>query len=155
MSDCLFCGFARGEGDVHVVLESDDALAFLDNCPATPYHTLVIPKRHSTNLFDVPEADLHAVMSLVKRVADLYRDRLGVENAEVVHCAGAEAQQAVFHLHVHVVPRSAGDGQDTDWRRHPEWHDRFDEMLARLRPEADGAGPRRTVQGRNTRRGGA
>lgn len=91
MDDCLFCRFVLDGEPAHVVLESEGALAFLDNCPAAPHHTLVVPKRHSTNLFDVSEADLHAVMSLVKRVADLYRDRLGVENAEIVHCAGAEA----------------------------------------------------------------
>lgn len=139
MDDCVFCQFVRGEAPVHTVLETDDALAFLDNEPAAPYHTLVVPKRHSTNLFDVPEADLHAVMAAVKRVVDLYRDRLGVEAVEVACNSGAEAQQAVFHLHVHVVPRHPGDGLDTEWERHPEMQERFDTMLARLQdPEAGG-----------------
>ena len=132
MDDCIFCQFGRGERPVYTVLETGDALAFLDNNPATPYHTLVIPKRHSTNVFDVPEDDFLAVASLVKRVVRLYRERLGLQNVELVHCAGAAAQQAVFHLHVHVVPRHDGDGQDTDWTRHPELHDDFDALLAQL-----------------------
>lgn len=138
MEDCPFCRYVRGEAPAHTVLESDRALAFLDNCPAAEYHTLVVPKRHATNLFDVPEADWLAVAALAKRVADLYRDRLGVENVEVVHCAGAEAQQAVFHLHLHVLPRHADDGQDTDWTRHPAVAERLDLLIERLRLGADG-----------------
>ena len=136
MEDCPFCRFVRGDAPVHAVLESDRALAFLDNHPAAEYHTLVVPKRHATNVFDVPEADWLAVTALVKRVVDLYRDRLGVEHAEVVHCAGAEAQQEVFHLHVHVLPRHAEDGQDTDWTRYPAIEERLGLLIERLRPEA-------------------
>ena len=132
MEDCVFCQFVRGEAPVHTVLETDRALAFLDNHPAAEYHTLVIPKRHAKNVFDVPEADWLAVAALVRDVAALYRDRLGVENVEVVHCAGAEAQQEVFHLHVHVLPRHADDGQDTDWTRYPAIEDRLALLIDRL-----------------------
>ena len=132
MEDCVFCQFVRGEAPVHTVLETDRALAFLDNHPAAEYHTLVIPKRHAKNVFDVPEVDWLAVAALVRDVAALYRDRLGVENVEVVHCAGAEAQQEVFHLHVHVLPRHADDGQDTDWTRYPAIEDRLALLIDRL-----------------------
>ena len=72
-------------------------------------------------------------MSALKHVVDLYHDRLGLCNAQVVCSSGAEAQQDVFHLHFHIVPRHEGDGQDVRWKTHPEMQDRFDAMLARLR----------------------
>ena len=72
-------------------------------------------------------------MSALKHVVDLYHDRLGLCNAQVVCNSGAEAQQDVFHLHFHIVPRHEGDGQDVRWKTHPEMQDRFDAMLARLR----------------------
>jgi len=84
-------------------------------------------------VFDVPEADLLGVMAAVKHVVDLYRERLGIENLQIVSSSGAEAQQDVFHLHVHIVPRHDGDGQDVQWTTHPEMRDQFDAMLDRLR----------------------
>lgn len=132
MDDCIFCQIVRGESPSWPVYETDDAYAFLNINPVNPYHTLVIPKRHSADMFDVSEADLLGVMRALKHVVDLYRDRHGMENLQVVCSSGAEAQQDVFHLHYHVVPRHAGDGQDVRWTEHPEMRSQFDDMLARL-----------------------
>ncbi len=71
-------------------------------------------------------------MSALKRVVDLYRERLGIENVQIVNSSGTEAQQDVFHVHFHIVPRHSGDGQDVQWTTHPEMVARFDELLARL-----------------------
>lgn len=135
MSDdaCIFCRIARGEAPAHVVYESDHAIAFFDVTPANPYHTLVVPKRHVVDLIEATPGDVHHVMAAVKAVIDLFRDRLGLDNLEISSHAGAAAQQSVFHLHVHVVPRHEGDGQDTDWTHHPELQSQFDALLARLR----------------------
>ena len=132
MDDCIFCKIVRGEAPSWKVYEDDHAYAFLDIHPATKYHTLVIPKRHSINMFDVTEDDLLHVMAAVKRVIDLYRDKLGIENAQVINSSGAQAQQDVFHLHYHIVPRSADDGQDVQWTTHPQWQGKFDVWLKQL-----------------------
>ena len=71
-------------------------------------------------------------MSALKYVVDLYRSRLGIKHLQVVSSSGSEAQQDVFHLHFHIVPRHTGDGQDVKWARHPEMRERFDGQLARL-----------------------
>ena len=132
MDDCIFCHVVTGKAESWKVHETDHAYAFLDIHPVNEYHTLVIPKRHYVNIFDVPADELLQVMSALKNVVDLYRERLDMENVQIVSSSGAEAQQDVFHLHFHIVPRHSGDGQDVQWSPHPEMRQRFGEMLARL-----------------------
>ncbi|MHB1318935.1 MAG: HIT domain-containing protein [Anaerolineae bacterium] len=101
---------------------------------ATRYHTPVIPRAHYRDVYDLPADELAEVMSLARRVALLYRERLGIASVQIINSSGAEAQQDVFHVHFHLVPRSFGDGQDVVWRTHPEWTADFDRMLERLSP---------------------
>ena len=91
MEDCIFCQIVRGTAPSWKVYESDAAYASLDIHPVSEYHTLVIPKRHYTNLFDVAERDLLGVMSALKHVVDLYHDRLGLCNVQVVCSSGRGA----------------------------------------------------------------
>ena len=132
MEDCIFCQIASGNAKSWKVYETDHAYAFLDIHPVNEYHTLVIPKRHYVNIFDIPTEELLHVMSALKHVVDLYQERLGLANAQIVNSSGAEAQQDVFHLHFHIVPRQKGDGQDVKWSPHPEMRERFDDLLAKL-----------------------
>ncbi len=133
MEQCVFCQVAAGKARSWKVCETEHAYAFLDIHPVSEYHTLVIPKRHFTNILDVPNAELLHLMSALKSVVDLYHAKLGIENVQIINCSGAQAQQDVFHLHFHIVPRQAGDGQDVRWSRHPEMRDRFDQLLLALR----------------------
>jgi histidine triad (HIT) family protein len=132
MKDCIFCQVAAGRAKSWKVHETEFAYAFLDIHPVNEYHTLVIPKRHYQNIFDVPTSELLEVMSVVKHVVDLYHSRLNLQNVQIINNSGPEAQQDVFHLHFHIVPRHTGDGQDVRWSPHPEMRDRFDLLLARL-----------------------
>jgi len=133
MNDCIFCQIAEGTAKSWKVYETESVYAFLDIHPVNAYHTLVIPKKHYTDIFDVPEDALVQVISALKHVVDLYHNKLGIENAQIVNSSGAEAQQDVFHLHFHIVPRYKGDQQDIRWSTHPEMRERFDRLLARLR----------------------
>jgi histidine triad (HIT) family protein len=72
------------------------------------------------------------VTRTVKRVVDLYRRVLGISNAQVINSSGRQAQQDVFHVHFHIVPRRLGDDQDVQWSIHPQWRRRFDDMLSKL-----------------------
>lgn len=132
MKDCIFCQIAQGKAHAWKVYETDLAFAFLDINPVNAYHTLVIPKNHCTNMFDVSERDLLGVMSALRHVITLYQDKLGLANAQVVCSSGPEAQQDVFHLHYHIVPRHSGDGQNVKWTTHPEMRAQYDEMIQRL-----------------------
>ena len=132
MENCIFCKIAKGEANAWKIYEDEYTFAFLDIHPATEYHTLVIPKRHYVNVLDIPADVFSHVMETVKKVVNLYKEKLGLQNLQIIHNAGREGQQDVFHLHVHIVPRSAGDGQNVRWTTHPEWQGRFDDMLKKL-----------------------
>jgi histidine triad (HIT) family protein len=132
MNDCIFCKIANGTTESWKIYETDSAYAFLDVNPVNEYHTLVIPKRHYTNIFDVPTTELVQVISALKHVVDLYHEKLGIENMQIVNSSGAEAQQDVFHLHFHIVPRHKGDQQDIHWSPHPEMRECFNQLLSQL-----------------------
>jgi len=132
MVDCIFCQVARGDAKSWKVYENETVYAFLDIHPANPYHTLIIPKNHYENIFDIPEEELLSVIKVVKKLVNLYQDKLGIENVQIINSSGPEAQQDVFHCHFHIVPRSTDDGQDVVWTTHPEMSEQFDEMLKKL-----------------------
>ncbi|MEO1654246.1 MAG: HIT family protein [Bacteroidota bacterium] len=132
MEDCIFCKIVRQEAPSWKVMESEKAYAFLDINPMNEYHTLVIPKAHYVNIFDIPEDDLKEVMALLKKVALLYQEKLGMENVQIISNSGKVAQQEVFHLHFHIAPRHIRDGQNIRWKTHPEYRAQFVDMLKAL-----------------------
>lgn len=132
MSECIFCKIVRGEAPSWRIMENKYALAFLDINPVTKYHTLVIPKKHYVNIFDVSKQDLKAVIYMVRKLSRLYQKKLGINHLQIINSNGAYGQQDVFHIHFHIVPRSAGDGQNIKWNTHAEWRTDFDHMVTQL-----------------------
>lgn len=132
MSDCVFCKIVKGEIKSWKVYENESVYAFFDINPVNEYHTLVIPKNHYESIFDLPTNDLKEVMVVVKELVTLFSSKLGIRNVQIVNSSGSEAQQDVFHVHFHVVPRKTGDNQDIRWTPHPDWVERFDQLLAQL-----------------------
>lgn len=132
MSTCIFCKIVQGQAKSWKVYEDEAVYAFLDIHPASEYHTLVIPKKHYENIFDVSESELLAVMAVVKKLTSLYSQKLGIHNVQIINSSGSEAQQDVFHLHFHIVPRRRGDGQNVRWTTHPEWVEKYDQLLAQI-----------------------
>jgi len=132
MSDCIFCDIAKGDAKSWKVYENERVFAFLDIHPVNEYHTLVIPKKHYVNIFDIPESELVAVMQVVKELVDLYNKKLGIKNVQIINSSGKEAQQDVFHIHFHIVPRYKQDGQNVKWTTYAEWTARFNELLEKL-----------------------
>ena len=107
--DCIFCKIAAGEMPAEVVQEDDATLAFMDINPWTRGHALVIPRRHSRNLYDVDDRDLAATAAAAKRLGTRMRDRLGVDGVNLLNSCEPAAWQTIFHFHVHVIPRYDGD----------------------------------------------
>jgi len=64
----------------------------------------LIPKNHYENIVNVPENELVAVIKVVKELAGLYNRKLGIKNVQIINCSRREAQQDVFHMHIHIVP---------------------------------------------------
>ena len=132
MDNCIFCKIVKGEVPSHKVYEDDHTYVFLDIEPVNEYHTLVIPKKHYTDIFDVPEDEAVFLMKTIKKITKLYNEKLGLKNIQILNNSGREAQQVVFHIHFHIIPRYEGDGQKIKQTKHPEWCDRFNDLLAKL-----------------------
>jgi diadenosine tetraphosphate (Ap4A) HIT family hydrolase len=105
------CPFCRLETN-RIRLESEFAVAFPDAFPVTAGHTLVVPRRHVTGLFDLPEDEQAAVWALVTQVRALLLAELKPDGFNVGVNDGPAAGQTVMHAHVHVIPRRAGDVAD-------------------------------------------
>ena len=133
MDDCIFCKIVAGKAKSWKVYENERVFAFLDVNPVNEYHTLVVPKKHYENIFDVPENELKEVIAVIKEIATLFNSQLGIRNLQIINSSGSEAQQDVFHFHFHMVPRKKGDNQDIEWITHPEWGEKFDQLLERLK----------------------
>jgi len=107
-TDCEFCKIVRKEKEASVVYEDERALAFMDIRPVSDGHTLVISKAHYENIYDIPEDELAYIYRVVKRVAGAVRKGIGPEGISITQHNGRAANQRVFHLHVHVIPRHEG-----------------------------------------------
>lgn len=110
MSDCIFCKIVNGELPSFKVYENDTVLAFLDIRPVSAGHTLVIPKQHSHNIFDIAEKDWRAVADAVRTIAIAIEKGVGADGVNIAMNNREHAGQVVFHAHVHVIPRFKGDG---------------------------------------------
>lgn len=115
-ADCIFCRIVAGHAPAWRVYEDDAAVAFLDISPATPGHSLVVPRRHAPDIWSLSEDEAMRVMRAVHRVAAKLRARLRPRGMNVTQSNGAAAGQDVFHYHVHVVPRYGDDGSRPPWR---------------------------------------
>jgi histidine triad (HIT) family protein len=105
----IFAKILRGELPCHKVYEDERALAFLDIMPRAPGHTLVLPKTSARNLLDVEAADLAHVMQVAQKIARASLKAFGADGITIQQFNESAGGQVVFHLHVHVIPRKAGE----------------------------------------------
>ena len=102
--NCIFCKIASNQSPSYKIYENDYVYAFLDISKDAYGHTLVIPKKHFENVFDCDEKYLSEVIKGVKHVANHYK-KLGFKGVNILNASGECAQQSVFHLHFHILPR--------------------------------------------------
>ncbi len=107
--DCIFCKIVAGELPAEKVAEDEHTIAFMDLNPWTRGHSLVIPRNHSRNLYEVAPEDLGHTVVAAQRLAERMRERLGCDGVNLLNSCEPAAWQTVFHLHLHVIPRYEGD----------------------------------------------
>jgi len=130
--DCVFCSIAAGDVDAEPVLESDDFVAFLDARPVFKGHVLLVPREHVVTLPDLPAALRDGFLAAAQRLAVAVVDGLGAQGSFVA--VNNVVSQSVPHLHVHVVPRTKGDGlRGFFWPRTTYADGETAEYAARLR----------------------
>jgi histidine triad (HIT) family protein len=108
MAGCVFCAIVAGEQPAHVVLDTPEAVAFLDRRPLFPGHTLVVPRAHVVTLRDLPPDAIGGFFARVQEVDAAVEEATGAAGSFVA--ANNVVSQSVPHLHVHVVPRTPKDG---------------------------------------------
>jgi histidine triad (HIT) family protein len=106
--NCVFCAIAGGEESAAVVLRNEKVCAFLDARPVFKGHVLVVPATHTPDLAALPEGDIAPLFSAARRVSQAMEEGLGAQGAFVA--VNNKVSQSVAHLHVHIVPRTRGDG---------------------------------------------
>jgi histidine triad (HIT) family protein len=105
---CLFCGVVDGSVPAHVVLETPETIGFLDHRPVFKGHVLLVPREHVVTLPDLPAALRDPFLESGQRLARAMLDGLGAQGSFVA--MNNTVSQSVPHLHLHVVPRTKGDG---------------------------------------------
>jgi histidine triad (HIT) family protein len=108
MTDCLFCDIVAGTVPAQIVLDDDVVVAFLDARPVFKGHVLVVPREHYVTLADLPAGLVGPLFGRVQRISAVMPGALGAQGSFVA--ANNTVSQSVPHFHVHVVPRTKGDG---------------------------------------------
>lgn len=117
MSDCIFCKIVNGEIPAAKVFENEHVMAFLDISQVTKGHTLVIPKVHKENLFELTPNIAKNLFESVPEIANALKEEYKPLGLNLVNNNGEQAGQTVFHFHVHLIPRyGQGDGFGAVWK---------------------------------------
>ncbi|HEY9398865.1 MAG TPA: HIT family protein [Nitrososphaeraceae archaeon] len=107
--NCVFCKIALKKIDAKIIDENENAIAFLDAFPLTAGHTLVITKKHYTKLQEIELDQITHLFKLVHKILPPIEKATGVQSTLIAIHNGKDAGQVIPHLHIHIVPRKAGD----------------------------------------------
>jgi histidine triad (HIT) family protein len=115
MNDCIFCKLVAGQIPSTRVYEDEHTLAFMDIGHVNPGHVLVAVKKHAANVFELEQAQAKAVARATLKISRALKEAFEPEGLSIYQANGKAAGQTVFHYHVHLLPRHAGDGMDLVW----------------------------------------
>lgn len=132
MSDCIFCKIANKEIPSNIVYENDLVMAILDVSPVSLGHVLIIPKKHAENIYDIEEEHLKEIILTAKKIALGYKKIFNINDVQLIHNAGKNAQQEVFHFHLHLIPRVEGDGINLSIEKNDSLKEKFAEFMDRI-----------------------
>lgn len=132
VAGCVFCSIVAGETPANIVLDEPDLVGFLDARPLFPGHVLLVPRQHVVTLPDLPADLREPFLEAAQRLARAMVDGLGAQGSFVAN--NNVVSQSVPHLHLHVVPRTKGDGlRGFFWPRTTYGDGQAPEYAARLR----------------------
>ena len=106
--DCIFCKLANGDIPTRKIYEDDKFVVFMDMSPATRGHSLVVPKDHYANIYEMPAELAGEAMKVAQKMAIKMKDALHTDGFNIVQNNGEAAGQTVFHFHMHLIPRYSG-----------------------------------------------
>lgn len=132
MSDCIFCSIIRGDTPAFRIFEDEHHIAFLDIYPAALGHTLVVPKKHSTDIHAISADDYGLLASRAKNIADVLQQKLETDGMTLMQMNREAGWQSVFHTHIHVIPRFSKDSLTQPWRPAPASQDDLAKIHLRI-----------------------
>lgn len=116
MSECIFCKIIDGSIPSAKIYEDEYVYAFMDIMPLTKGHTLIIPKNHKENVYDLSEEEASNLFKVVPKIARALKESFGPVGMNLLNNNGAPAGQSVFHFHLHFIPRyDQTDGFRPTW----------------------------------------
>ncbi|WNF37570.1 HIT family protein [Bacillaceae bacterium IKA-2] len=119
--NCIFCKIINGDIPAAQVFENEHVLAFLDISQVTKGHTLVIPKLHQQDIFELKPDTAKELFSVVPKIANAIKETYAPVGLNILNNNGKPAGQAVFHYHLHLIPRyGKGDGFGAVWKDHSD-----------------------------------
>ena len=117
MHECIFCKIVNGDIPAAKVFENEHVVAFLDISQVTKGHTLVIPKVHKENIYELTPEIAGNLFEVVPRIANSIKEQFNPIGLNLLNNNGEQAGQSVFHYHIHIIPRyGKGDGFGAVWK---------------------------------------
>lgn len=105
MNDCIFCKIVNGDIPSYKVYEDDKIIAFLDISQTTKGHTLVIPKKHYANIYEITSDDISYLFGKIPMISKALKESVNCDGLNIINNTNEIAGQSVFHFHVHLIPR--------------------------------------------------
>ena len=116
MNECIFCKIINKKSPAKIILENDEILVLKPIKEVSKGHTLVIPKKHFKNIFDIDKNTLKKLIVISKDLSETLVKENNATGINLLHASGKDAQQSVFHFHLHIIPRYKNDRLDL-WLR--------------------------------------
>jgi len=117
MSDnCIFCKIINNELPSYTIYEDDYFKAILDLFPGSLGHTVLIPKQHAADIFELPDEIAAKGLVVAKKIAAAIKIALGCGGINVLQNNGVDAGQSVQHFHIHLIPRRENDDFKIPWK---------------------------------------
>lgn len=134
MSLCIFCEIAKKKAPASIIYESETIICFLPKNMETYGHTIIAPKEHYFNIYDIPAETLSDLSVVAKNLSVHYRKTINATGINILHASGESGQQSVFHFHLHLFPRFDDDKIDA-WPKLPKANFVHKEFLERAKVE--------------------
>ena len=116
---CTFCKIAQKEAPASTVYEDEKVIAFMSIQPINVGHTLIVPKKHYDNIYEIPAEEVAHLYKIVKKMAHAVKKAVNAEGIRIVQNNGEAAGQVIFHIHVHVIPMN----KNHSWLHHAKIRD--------------------------------
>ena len=115
-----------------IIYENRKVISFFPKKLEVYGHTLIAPKEHYADLYDIPEGILCELIKVSKKITLAYKEKINASGMNLMHASGIDGQQSVFHFHIHLLPRFKEDKLNT-WPSLPKIEIDEDELFQRLR----------------------